>query len=117
MILSPITSQFLTSSTTRNACHFNYTAVVKIEFLQEEFAQLMSLNHIHIPNEFSSLRHAVAGGTAPSDGLERNQAKVDELMKNVSIQTRLKLKEMYERDFKLFEYYYFDHNNTILLNK
>ena len=106
----------MTSSTTRNVCHFNYTAVVKIEFLQDEFAQLMSLNNVAIPEEFSTLRHAVAGGAAPSDGLERNQEKVNELMQHVSIQTRQKLIEFYERDFKLFEYNYSPQSNIISLN-
>ena len=73
----------------------------------------MSMNNITIPVEFSGLRHTVKGGTSPMNGMNKNQEKVNFLLKNVKIDVRRKILKYYFRDFKLFEYKYNPLTNKI----
>ena len=85
-LFSPITHEKATSTSTRNACHFNYTAIVKTESMKSELGNLFRENNMTIPPGFENLRHTVAGGTAGT--LAANQDKVKNLMEDVPVSRR-----------------------------
>merc|ERR1711935_953533 len=65
---------------TRNVCSFNYTAVIKIEPMKTELAQLFADHDIAIPDGFDGLRHTVNGGTSGTLSQTRTRSPVCSLV-------------------------------------
>ena len=54
--------------------------------------------------DLGKVHHSVTGGISPGLINAELQQKADEMLKDIDLTTRRKVKEMFERDFTLFEY-------------